>query len=47
VETPRDLHLADVLVVDLRELAVTLVGHVARLHRPVLQVRDELFRSAL
>jgi hypothetical protein len=37
-EGPRDLHLADIAGVDLLELAVALVVHVASLHRPVLGV---------
>ena len=41
-EHPRDLHLADVLRVDLRQLAVPLVVHIAGLHRPVLGICSQL-----
>ena len=40
-EQPRDLHLADILCVDLCQLAVPLVVHVAGLHRPVVRIGDQ------
>src|SRR5207249_587941 len=39
---PGHLHLAHVLGVDLRQLAVTLVVHITRLHRPVLGIGSQL-----
>ena len=41
-ERPGNLHFANVAGIDLIELAVTLVVHVASLHRPVLGVGNVL-----
>ena len=44
---PGDLHLAHVLGVDLRQLAVALVVHVAGLHRPIVGVGNQLLEVGI
>ena len=44
---PGNLHLADVLRVDLGELAVALVVHVPGLHRPIVGIGNQLLEIGI